>query len=68
MMGFTVEDLIRILERQPKDTKILIENSDGSSSELLEEDGVLGYWERAVKNSEGRVKETETVMMFLTGE
>jgi len=54
----TSDKLIDILQQQPSDTKILIENFDGSSSEYLKVKNVINHWNRENEGS------NENVMMF----
>ena len=57
----TVEKLIEILERQPKGTRILIEDHDGRSSEYLKESDVIEAWTR---DDTFDPRQEESVMMF----
>lgn len=47
----TIKELMNILKEYPEETKILIENSDGSSSELLTDKHITGWWERDIQDS-----------------
>lgn len=58
----TNDRLIEILEKQPKGTRILIEDSDGSKSQLMTEDHIVTAWERDTDDG----KHVENMMMFTT--
>lgn len=56
--------MIEILKKQPDGTKILIEDSDGGSSDLLNVDDVTNSWEREEYDQNGNVIGNEYVMML----
>lgn len=56
----TSDRLIEILEKQPKGTRILIEDSDGSKSQLMTEEHIVPAWERDTDDG----KHVENMMMF----
>lgn len=57
----TVEELIKILERQPKGTRILIEDHGGNSSDYLEKSDVIEAW---IRDDTFDPNQEESVMMF----
>ena len=47
----TIKELMNILKEYPEETKILIEDYDGGSSELLTYKHMTGWWERDIQGS-----------------
>lgn len=59
-MILTTEKLIEILKQQPKGTKVLLEDFNGTASDYLYPKDVIGAWEREADSGRGK----ENVMMF----
>ena len=47
----TIKELMNMLKEYPEETKILIEDYDGGSSELLTDRHITGWWERDIQDS-----------------
>ena len=60
-MPLTVKELIKILKKQPKGARILIEDHNGYSSAYLEESDVIEAWTR---DDTFDPSQEESIMMF----